>query len=392
MEHILHILDWILFVLFAINIFYLLVYSVGSLRRKPAKPVPVEEYKRFALLIAAYREDAVIMDTVRACLVQNYPVDRYDVVVISDHMYPDTNAKLSALPLKLLQVDFEKSTNTKSLKAALEYLGENAYDIALVIDADNIIAPSYLSEVNDAFARPGVQVVQTHRIAKNMNTDMAYLDAISEEINNSIFRLGHVNLGMSAALIGSGMAFQYSLFYQAMMSNNSVGGFDRVLEMKLLLQDVFFYYLPDTVVLDEKIQSTKKFYLQRRRWLSAQYISFLEFVSYLPYAIRKRKWGFCDKLYQQASLSRVLLLGFTFLLSVITLFIPFISSFKWWGLLIILLLTLALAIPRKFWTWRLLKSLVLLPHSFLLMFFNLFRIKEGARKFVHTTHGIAGEG
>lgn len=145
-------------------------------------------------------------------------------------MQPATNAALSSLPIKLLQVDFEKSTNTKSLKAALEYLDRDAYDVVLIIDADNIIMPSYLSEVNDAFAVAGVRVVQTHRIAKNLNTDMAYLDAVSEEINNSIFRLGHVNLGMSAALIGSGMAFEYRLFYDAMMSNTSVGGFDRVLE------------------------------------------------------------------------------------------------------------------------------------------------------------------
>lgn len=49
-----------------------------------------------------------------------------------------------------------------------------------------------------------------------------------------------MNLGMSAALIGSGMAFEYSLFYKAMMSNTSVGGFDRVLEMKLLLSSHLF--------------------------------------------------------------------------------------------------------------------------------------------------------
>ena len=295
MEQILLILDWVLYVLFAINILYLLVYSLASLRRKPAKMAPAKEHKRIALLIAAYREDAVIMDTVQACLVQDYPSDRYDVVVISDHMQPSTNEKLRALPIKLLQVDFEKSTNTKSLKAALEYLGKDSYDIALIIDADNIINSSYLVELNSAFAYPKVQVVQTHRIAKNLNTNMAYLDAISEEINNSIFRLGHVNLGMSAALIGSGMAFEYSLFYKAMMSNTSVGGFDRVLEMKLLYHRIFFHYLPDTYVLDEKIQKTKNFYQQRRRWLSAQYYSFGEFVNHLFPAIRDRKWDFCDK-------------------------------------------------------------------------------------------------
>lgn len=388
MEQILLILDWILYVLFAINILYLLVYSLASLRRRPAKMAPAEEHKRIALLIAAYREDAVIMDTVQACLVQDYPSDRYDVVVISDHMRPSTNEKLRALPVKLLQVDFEKSTNTKSLKAALEYLGKDSYDIALIIDADNIVNSSYLVELNNAFADPKVQVVQTHRVAKNLNTNMAYLDAISEEINNSIFRLGHVNLGMSAALIGSGMAFEYSLFYKAMMSNTSVGGFDRVLEMKLLYHRIFFHYLPDTYVLDEKIQKTKNFYQQRRRWLSAQYYSFGEFVNHLFPAIRDRKWDFCDKLFQQASFSRVLLLGFTFIFSVcLSIWIPALA-YKWWVIFGVLLLALAVAIPRRFWKWRLVKAICFVPYSFLLMFINLFRLKEANKKFIHTAHGI----
>jgi cellulose synthase/poly-beta-1,6-N-acetylglucosamine synthase-like glycosyltransferase len=388
LEQILLILDWILYVLFAINILYLLVYSLASLRRRPAKMAPAEEHKRIALLIAAYREDAVIMDTVQACLVQDYPSDRYDVVVISDHMRPSTNEKLRALPIKLLQVDFEKSTNTKSLKAALEYLGKDSYDIALIIDADNIVNSSYLVELNSAFAYPKVQVVQTHRIAKNLNTNMAYLDAISEEINNSIFRLGHVNLGMSAALIGSGMAFEYSLFYKAMMSNTSVGGFDRVLEMKLLYHRIFFHYLPDTYVLDEKIQKTKNFYQQRRRWLSAQYYSFGEFVNHLFPAIRDRKWDFCDKLFQQASFSRVLLSGFTFIFSVcFSIWFPALA-YKWWVIFGVLLLALAVAIPRRFWKWRLVKAICFVPYSFLLMFINLFRLKEANKKFIHTAHGI----
>lgn len=387
MENILHILDWILYLLFAINVVYLFVFSVGSLRRKRTKPAPAREYKRFVLLIAAYREDAVIMDTARACLAQDYPDDKFQVVVISDHMQPATNAQLSALPLKLLQVDFEKSTNTKSLKAALEYLGEDACDVALVIDADNIISSSYLSEVNNAFACPGVQVVQTHRIAKNLNTDMAYLDAVSEEINNSIFRLGHVNLGMSAALIGSGMAFQYSLFYSAMMSNTSVGGFDRVLEMKLLYKCVFFHYLPDTYVLDEKIQKTQNFYQQRRRWLSAQYYSLGEFAHHLLPAIRDGKWGFCDKLFQQASFSRVLLLGFVFIMSLGTTIVMPAWCGKWWGLFSLLLLSISIAIPRRFWTWRMLKAVCLVPYSFILMFINLFRLKEANKRFIHTAHG-----
>lgn len=389
MEHILHILDWFLYILFAVNVLYLLVYSLASLRCcKPFVSTPAKNHKRFAILIAAYREDAVILPTVHACLVQDYPNDKYDVVVISDHMQPRTNAVLSSLPIKLLQVDFEKSTNTKSLKAALEYLDKDNYDIALVIDADNIIAPSYLSEVNNAFAVAGVRVVQTHRVAKNLNTDMAYLDAVSEEINNSIFRLGHANLGMSAALIGSGMAFEYPLFYDAMMSNTSVGGFDRVLEMKLLYKGVHFHYLPDTLVKDEKIQKANNFYQQRRRWLSAQYYSFFEFANHLLPAIRDGKWDFCDKLYQQISFSRVLLLGFVFIIALAySLCAPFLAC-KWWGIFILLLLALALAIPRRYWQWRLLRAVCWVPCSFLLMLLNLFRLKEANKRFIHTAHGV----
>ena len=141
-----------------------------------------------------------------------------------------------------------------SLKAALEYVGKDApYDVVMIIDADNIVNEKYLSEVNDAFANPEVKVLQTHRVAKNLNTNTAYLDAVSEEMNNSIFRLGHVNLGMPTALIGSGMAFEFGLFYDAMMTNTSVGGFDRVLEMK---------FISSTIYLVQRC-STKRF----RRWM-----------------------------------------------------------------------------------------------------------------------------
>ena len=61
------------------------------------------------------------MDTVRGLHGSGLSSIKYDVIVISDHMQPSTNEKLRALPIKLLQVDFERNTNAKSLKAALEY-------------------------------------------------------------------------------------------------------------------------------------------------------------------------------------------------------------------------------------------------------------------------------
>lgn len=384
---VIEVVDGVLYAILALNVLYVLVFSLASLKPLPRPKEVKARPLRFAVLIAAYREDAVIRQTVEHCLKQDYPSGMYDVVVISDHMKPETNRMLRELGAKVLQVDFEISTNTKSLKAALEALPADNYDLALVVDADNLIAPNYLKEVNDAFADPLVQAVQTHRVAKNLNTDMAYLDAVSEEINNSIFRHGHNVLGLSSALIGSGMAFRYALFRELMLTNTSVGGFDRVLEMKLLYRRIFIHYLPYTCIKDEKIQHAHGFYKQRRRWLAAQYDSLHEFFSNLWPAVRAGKWDFCDKLFQQAALSRVLLLGFVFLITLLaTLLLPGLAP-KWWVLLALVCLALGCAIPRRYWTWRLLRAVCLVPWSFALMMSNLFRMKEARHRFIHTTHG-----
>jgi cellulose synthase/poly-beta-1,6-N-acetylglucosamine synthase-like glycosyltransferase len=299
-----------------------------------------------------------------------------------------TNTRLRALPIRLIEVEFEQSTKVKSLNAALDRFTTDDYDIALVLDADNLIGPSYLSEINEAFAVSGIQVVQTHRIAKNINTNMAYLDAVSEEMNNSIFRLGHANVGLSAALIGSGMAFDYALFQREMRSNAAIGGFDRVLEMKLLRQGVFIHYLPETYVRDEKVQYLHSFFYQRRRWLSAQYYIFQGFLRYLIPAIKQHNWDFCDKLYQQVSLSRLLLLGFIFTMGVVSYFVGVMGTLKWWALLVVLLAALAMAIPRyMLFKRRFLVSLCYIPYSFVLMVINLFHLKKASKTFIHTPHG-----
>lgn len=304
---ILQVVECVLFTVMALNVTYLLVFSMASLLKYKTAKGKVSETKKVAMLIPSYKEDAVIEDTVNACLQQDYPSDRYDIVVISDKMKPETNERLRTMPIKLVEVKFERSTKAKSLNEAMRIIGDD-YDIAVVLDADNIVAPTFLTEINAAFAVDGVEVVQAHRVAKNLNTNMAFLDAMSEEINNSIFRLGHVNLGMSSALIGSGMAFRYGLYKQTLALVDSVGE-DRDMEFRLLREGKHFYYLKDTRVLDEKIQTSKDFTNQRRRWLAAQFLYGVENAPYMLKALFSGQLNYFDKMLQQFLLPRVLLMG-----------------------------------------------------------------------------------
>jgi cellulose synthase/poly-beta-1,6-N-acetylglucosamine synthase-like glycosyltransferase len=231
-----------------------------------------------------------------------------------------------------------------------------------------------------------------------MNTPFAILDSISEEINNHIFRKAHRNLGLSAALIGSGMAFDYHMFKEIMSDIKAIGGFDKELEMTLLKNNVTIEYQEDAYVLDEKVQNSEVFVNQRRRWLSAQIIYFYKNIGpAFINLITKRRFDYFDKAIQMGQLPRILLLGLVSVLTAVYGLIhlaipvgsPLILNFTEWMLMLILLSeALLLSVPGRFFNSLTLSALLSLPKGFFLMLISLFRIKGANEKFLHTTHNI----
>ena len=271
----------------------------------------------------------------------------------------------------------------------------DAFDVALVLDAVNVMEFDFIERINEAFNK-GYKVVQGHRMAKNTNTPMAILDAISEEVNNHIFRKGHRVLGFSSALIGSGMAFDYHFFKSTMAEVNAVGGFDKELELKLLRDRNQIEYLHDALVLYEKVQKSEVFANQRKRWLSAQFVYFRRFaISGLRELVFRGNGDFADKVYQMVSPPRILLLG---IVAMITGFyflndnffepsIFVVPSWSWYMSLTLVILAFLLAIPRKFYILSTAKAIFTLPKAFMVMFLSLFKLKGANKKFIHTQHG-----
>lgn len=378
-------IDNLLYLLFSLPVLYLVVFALFSLPKKKDPAPSLQHLRKMAVLVPAYREDSVIEDTVNAILSQQYPKEQFDVVVISDKMREETNTCLSKRPIRLIQLYLEKSSKAIAIRTALEEL--SGYDIAIVLDADNIIEPLFLQKINGAFSE-GTRVVQAHRKAKNTNTNFAFLDAISEEINNSIFRKGHVIAGFSSALIGSGMAFEFDYYKTLMGQIESISGEDKELEHRILLQGIKIDYLEHAIVLDEKIQRSKDFSNQRKRWLSAQFEMVRRFVPQLPTAIKNGEFSFCDKVLQMILPPRVILLGCLFLISIVTLIIDLELAEKWITLFALLLIALMLSIPLSLYNRQFLIALLSLPKVFVLMGLNLFRLKGASKQFIHTPHGI----
>lgn len=381
---ILDTIDSILFFLMALSVGYLFIFAAAGMAKAAySYPQATKKY-RFAVFFPAYKEDNVIESAVHSFLQQEYPKEFYDVIVISDKMKDSTNHRLQQLPVELLIVDFENSSKAKALNFSMDKLSNQKYDMVVIMDADNTVNSDFLQKLSNAY-ESGANVIQAHRMAKNTNTNTAILDAVSEEINNSIFRKGHVRIGLSSALIGSGMAFEYNWFKENIKKVYSSGE-DKELEGLLLKQRIYIDYLDDVPVYDEKTPKDEVFYNQRRRWIASQYNALINSIVDLPGAIISRNVDYADKIFQWMMLPRIILLGVISIISVLLTIIDWEASLKWWGILFLLGLAFCMAIPDYLVDKRLTKAVKKVPWLFILMFLNLFRIKGADKKFIHTDH------
>jgi len=387
MWQVFHIIDIILWVIILGSVAYVAFFAIISLFYEKEDRIAIHasalsnKMNKFLILYPAYNEDRVIINAVEHFLEQDYPRDHYTVAVISDHMQPETNDYLHTLPITLLTPTFEKSSKAKAMQYAINEV-EGNFDNVVILDADNVVRPEFLSQLNVLCTV--YEAIQCHRCAKNADNDVAVLDGASEEINNTIFRKAHNRLGLSSALIGSGMCFSYKLFKENVFKLSTAGE-DREMEALLLHQEVFIKYAPDIHVFDEKVSSQDNFQRQRMRWMTAQIQSLLSNLPKIPKAIIHGKINFIDKTIQQALIPRsiltVLLTGISI---IVTLVVPEWCE-KWWVLLAVLAISLFIAIPSQLRIISFSKVLAI-PGLVLRMFKNILHIDRKNTDFIHTEH------
>jgi len=379
-----------LFVLF--NTLYVFIFSVSGLFYTQKQIEFSAKKLKIAVLIPAYKEDKIIVNTVEQILGHNYDKTNFSVFVIADQLKNETIKHLSSLPIEVIQVNFSNSTKAKSLKYALNTIQDDTFDIAFILDADNTIDGNCLEKINATF-QAGFSMIQLHRTAKNKNTQTAILDGISEEINNNIFRRGHRALGLSSALIGSGMAFPYSLFKALMTSidieNNP--GEDREICLQMLKSGAVCEFIDGAYVFDEKVQSTEVLKRQRTRWISAQYDYLIRLWIKEPIQTITNNFNYIDFALQTLVMPRILMLGTltAFLLIDLVLLIAtgngLFPSFSTWPLLFITyVLSLILGIYKTYSIKEITKGVISIPKTFGSFLGAVIKARPNQREFIHT--------
>ena len=406
--HLVHFIDIALWLLMAASTAYILFYAlVSTLWKKRVSRLTryltgqvlamrKKDYFSYLILYPAYNEDRVIVNSVQKFLAQYYPYNSFHVAVISDHMQPETNKKLAELPITLLLPVFDKGSKAKAMQYAMDHFqkaevrGQRSedFDYIVILDADNVVEPHFLEQLNTECAK-GYKAIQCHRCAKNNDNDIAVLDGVSEEINNTIFRKAHNRIGLSSALIGSGMCFDFQWFKENVYKLTTAGE-DRELEALLLKQKVYIQYEPDIHVFDKKVSNKDNFQKQRLRWMTAQIQSLFNLLPYIPKAIMTFNLDFIDKTIQQALIPRSMLVVGALGMSVfMTLFSFIFSNFwyiKWWCLFLTVCIALYIATPRQLRSHSVFGKLLSLPKLVWKMVMNILKIDRKNTDFIHTTH------
>jgi cellulose synthase/poly-beta-1,6-N-acetylglucosamine synthase-like glycosyltransferase len=374
---------------------YLLIFGLyifipalaGRLRRFPSL-YSSEDHFRICVLIPAYKEDGVIYHTALEALNQTYTKNRYEVVVVADSLQPETLERLRTLPIRVIEVSFDKSTKAKALNTAFSQISD-PFDIAVILDADNVMEKDFLRKIAAEFEQ-GHVAVQGCRTAKNLNTSFAVLDAASERVNNHLFRRGFNAIGLSAPIIGSGMAFDYQLVREALANNKAIGGFDKILQLDILRRRKFIKYQPHAFVYDEKVDNADKFQNQRRRWVSSQFKYLREsFVVGFKQLFRGNIDYFNQSVMGNLMLPRILLLGLAAISFAAVAVFPQLSTAGlavWTACFLLYVFAMLLGLGNFLVDSRFLRALATVPKVFFIMFLILFKLKNADSRFIHTPH------
>jgi cellulose synthase/poly-beta-1,6-N-acetylglucosamine synthase-like glycosyltransferase len=264
------IFNYIIAILFFLCYSYQFIYILVPFFKKN-KPTENLKLHKFAVLIAARNEEAVITQLIESIHNQTYPSDKIEIFVVADNCTDNT----AAVARDAGAAVWERFNRYKVGKGyAISFLldriaeayPEKSFDGYFVFDADNLLDENYIWEMNRCFS-DGNRIITSYRNSKNYGSN--WISA-----GNSLWFLresqylsrSRMLLGISCAVSGTGFLFHSDIIEKS-------GGW----KFFLLTEDIEFSiyniingekiaYCESAILYDEQPVRFSQSWNQRMRW------------------------------------------------------------------------------------------------------------------------------
>lgn len=254
--------------------FYFLVGLFFTRKFKPARNL-----HKYAILIPARNEDAVIGNLIDSIKRQDYPSELLQIFVVADNC-TDNTAKVAREMGAVCYERFNDAERTKGF--ALKYLFENierdygigSFEGYFIFDADNLLNRDYVTKMNDAFDA-GEKIITSYRNTKNFDENWVASTYALHWIRSIRFRhRARSVLRLATNIQGTGFLFANELVKNGWNYTSLTE--DRAFTADAVAHGYKISYNDEAMFYDEQPTSLRIAFRQRIRWSKGHILAFVE--------------------------------------------------------------------------------------------------------------------
>ena len=253
-----------------ITIFWLyqIIISATSLIRLKEKPLLKNKNHKFMAIIPAHNEASVVANLIESLKKQDYDKNLLDIYVIADNC-TDNTAEIARKAGAIVYERFDETKKTKGF-AMQWFLDQKLYDGSdydafCVFDADNIVMPDFITQMNKKLCQ-GEEVVQGYRDIKNPTDSWVSAGyAIFYWTMNRFYHLARYNIGLSPLINGTGFMVKMDVVRKDGWNTKTLTE-DIEFSLKNIAKGRKLGWAVDAKVYDEQPIGFKQSWSQRSRW------------------------------------------------------------------------------------------------------------------------------
>ncbi len=219
---------------------------------------------RFAVIIPARNEEAVIGSLIDSLKGMNYPKELFDIYAVVNNCTDDTEMIARRKGAKIIPVMSDARCKGDVLKYAFSILGKKPFDAYIVFDADNVVHPGFLAEMNNIY-KSGHRIAQGRKDTKNMGDSwISGSYSLFYNLQNYFYNKARTHIRATATINGTGFMVAKELVADGFDPKSVTE--DIELSILALLKGHHVVYSDRAVTYDEQPSDMKTSWHQRKRW------------------------------------------------------------------------------------------------------------------------------